>query len=228
MTRHGMRPVEKGNLSEQVYRGIRNALMEGQYKPGERVTINRLADELDVSTTPIREAIFRLVSDRALEMKVATAIHVPEIKADQLREIQTIRLLLEGKAAEIAAAKTSRDQLKRLEDIQTQFRLAAETDPLKAAYFNRQFHFALLGIADMPMLTSAVENMWVLMGPLLRVYHLEAPTRDLTSSGHDHYGVLEGLRRGDGEQARRAIQDDIRLGLNMVNCVEERALAGAR
>lgn len=87
MAQAALQPLKKRNLSETVYEEIRSALMEGRYEPGERLTITRLAKELGVSITPVREAIFRLVSDRALEMKAATAIHVPEITAAQLREI---------------------------------------------------------------------------------------------------------------------------------------------
>ena len=67
-----------------------NALVEGRYEPGEKLTIAGLAKELGVSITPVRETIFRLASEKALEMKAATAIHVPELTPDQMREIQRI------------------------------------------------------------------------------------------------------------------------------------------
>lgn len=223
MSKPKNKAINRGNLSEQVYAYVRNALMEGKYEPGERLTISGLADELGVSITPVRETIFRLVSERSLEMTTATAIHVPQISADQLREIQAIRTLLEGKAAEEAAAKITPAKLKKLEKIQASFKEAAATDPLKAAYFNREFHFALLEAADMPMLFATVESLWTLMGPLLRIYHLEAPTRVLRSDEHDHFAVLEALKTGNGVKAREAIQKDIQLGLKMVSWIEARA-----
>lgn len=228
MSKSNLQPLKKGNLSEQVYAAVRNALMDGKYEPGERLTISGLAKELEVSITPVRETIFRLVSERALEMKAATAIHVPEISADQLREIQTIRILLEGKAAEVAASKVTPKKLKQLEEIHQAFQKAASHDPLKAAYLNREFHFALLEAADMPMLFATVENMWTLMGPLLRMFHVETPVRDLTSGQHGHFEVLEGLRTKNGDLARQAIQDDIALGLNMIPWIEARTLERAR
>lgn len=228
MSKTGLQPLKNGNLSEQVYASVRNALMEGKYEPGERLTISGLAKELDVSITPVRETIFRLVSERALEMKAATAIHVPEISAEQLREIQVIRVLLEGKAAEEAASKISSAKLKKLESLHESFRKAASSDPLKAAYINREFHFALVEAAEMPMLYATVESMWTLMGPMLRIFHLETPIREMTSEGHDHFVVLEGLRRKDGDMAREAIQKDIRLSLNMLSWIEARAKQTAR
>jgi DNA-binding GntR family transcriptional regulator len=63
-----LKTIEKENLSSRVYSEIRNALMNGQYEPGERLRISALAEQLGVSITPVREAIFRLVSEQGLEM----------------------------------------------------------------------------------------------------------------------------------------------------------------
>lgn len=227
MSKSGLQPLKKGNLSEQVYTSIRNALMEGRYEPGERLTISGLANELGVSITPVREAIFRLVSDRVLEMKAATAIHVPQIDPAQLTEIQTIRHLLEGEAAAAATIRSTPALLQDLEAIQENFQRSASSDPHMAASYNRQFHFALIEAAQMPMLAATVENMWVLMGPLLRVYHQETPKRVMISSDHGHFVVLRGLREKDPEKVRQAIQEDIRLGLNMIDWIEQRALESA-
>ncbi|SDN03515.1 GntR family transcriptional regulator [Ensifer sp. YR511] len=221
------KPIDKGNLSERVYANIRNALMDGEFEPGDRLRISALADELGVSITPVREAIFRLVSDHVLEMKAATAIHVPELTADQLREIQLIRLLLEGEAASIAAQRITPKELDRLEDIQTRFQKAAATDPKKAALLNREFHFGLIGAARMPLIFNTVENMWVLMGPLLRTFHIEMPKRDLASGKHKHFDVLEGLKTRDAAKAKAAIQDDIRWGQVMIEWLERKNAANA-
>lgn len=227
MSKSELQPLNKGNLSEQVYSTIRGALMEGRYEPGEKLTISGLAKELGVSITPVREAIFRLVSDRVLEMKAATAIHVPEIGPDQLREIQIIRLLLEGEAAAIATQKRTPALLRDLENIHEKFQKSATSDPHLAAMYNRQFHFALIEASKMPMLAATVENMWVLMGPLLRVYHQETPKRIMISPDHFHFAAIRGLREGDPDKVRKAIQDDIRLGLNMIEWIEQRALKSA-
>ena len=217
-----------GNLSEQVYSRIRNALMEGRYEPGDRLRISSLASDLGVSITPVREAIFRLVSDRALEMKVATAIHVPMLTAEQLREIQLVRILLEGEAAAIAATKITKTQLSELRALQARLQKAAAVDSEKAANLNRQFHFSILAIADMPLIYATVENMWVLMGPLLRTFHIRTPLEDLTGTDHRHFGVLKGLSSKEPERARQAMQEDIRWSKYTIEWTEgrEQALVG--
>lgn len=225
MCAKSLKPLKRGNLSETVYSEIREALMEGRYQPGERLRISQLAEELEVSITPVREAIFRLVSDRALEMKAATAVHVPEMTPDQLKDIQTIRSLLEGEAAAQAAQKATPEQVAKLEKIQKDFQKAVDEGALQSAFQNRRFHFEVISIANAPLLYATVENMWVLMGPLLRIYHEETPKRQSTSEKHDHFEVIEGIRNRDSERAKRALQQDISLGLNLAKWIEARQAA---
>lgn len=198
------------NLSSRVYGRIRTALMDGEFSPGERLRIKDLSTQLGTSITPVREAIFKLVSERALEMRAATAIHVPTLGPDDLRQIQLMRMALEGAAAERACMLMTAEELDRLSKIQDAFVVAASTDAALASKLNTDFHFALLRAAQMPLVTATVENFWVMMGPLLRTFHTEIPRREISSRNHKHYQVLRALRKRDPQAARIAIQADIR------------------
>lgn len=219
------KPLDKGNLSERVYSIIRTALMDGQYQPGDRLRISALAEEFGVSITPVREAIFRLVSDHALDMKAATSIYVPELTVSQLREIQLIRHLLEGEAAGMAAERISAAELKHLEEVQTAFQAAVSTDYKQASLLNREFHFGLIAAARMPVIFKTLENMWVMMGPLLSTFHAEVPKAELASAKHKHFEVLEALRKRDSAKAKAALQADIAWGELMVEWLERKSLA---
>jgi DNA-binding GntR family transcriptional regulator len=219
------KPIDKGNLSERVYSIIRTALMDGQYQPGDRLRISALAEDFGVSITPVREAIFRLVSDHALDMKAATSIYVPELTVSQLREIQLIRHLLEGEAAGVAAQRISAAEIEHLEGIQDAFQKAVPVDYKQAALLNREFHFGLISAARMPVVSKTLENMWVIMGPLLSRFHAEVPKLELASAKHKHFEVLEGLRTRDSAKAKAALQADIAWGELMVDWLEKKAVA---
>lgn len=201
--------VDRGNLSEQVYRQLRNALLNGEFEPGQRLRISELALLLGTSITPVREAIFRLTSEQALELKTATAIHVPYIDARQLEEILTMRILLEGKAGERAASRITAAGIADLERIQRAFVEAAVDNPQLASVKNREFHFGLMQAAEMPLLQMTVENLWVKMGVMIRVFLTRVPSRQLKDNGHGHFDVIDGLKRRDGDAVCRAIQSDI-------------------
>jgi DNA-binding GntR family transcriptional regulator len=207
-----LKPIKKENLSVRVYNEIRNALINGQYEPGDRLIIGELAQELGVSITPVREAIFRLISEQGLEMQAATAVYVPYVNSEKLWEIQQIRFHLEGMAAAEAARKITRKQLDNLIALQRDFIAHTASDPKRASYLNRKFHFAILEASRMPTLQNTVEAFWVVTGPILKIFHVKTAGLDYASEQHHHEAVLAALEARDPEAAARAIQDDLMWG----------------
>lgn len=207
-----LKPVKKENLSVRVYNEIRNALINGQYEPGERLIIGELAQEMGVSITPVREAIFRLISEQGLEMQAATAVYVPYVNSEKLREIQQIRFHLEGMGAAEAAQHITRKQLDNLIALQRDFISCTSTDPKRASYLNRKFHFAILEASNKPILRNTVESFWVITGPILKVFHVKTAGLDYSQNEHRHEAVIEALEARDSEAARSAIQADLVWG----------------
>ncbi|WAP66770.1 GntR family transcriptional regulator [Jiella pelagia] len=201
--------IVRQSLSEQLYQSLRLALMNGQYEPGHRLTIAGLAEEYGTSITPVREAIFRLVSERALEMRAATSVQVPHFTTDQLLEIQAIRVELEGRAAFEAAKRVTPHQLDDLRELHGRFIAAAARDPAEASLLNRDFHFAVLRLSGMPILEGVCETMWTLIGPFLLLFHQRMPVREIASDEHKHHELLDALAARDSARSRKAIQDDI-------------------
>lgn len=218
--------VVRQSLSEQLYQSLRLALMNGQYEPGERLTISGLAEEYGTSITPVREAIFRLVSERALQMRAATSFQVPRFDTAQLLEVQAIRIELEGRAAYEAAGRITPKELDELRAIHAKFIAAAARDPAKASILNRDFHFALLRMSNMPLLMGLCENMWTLIGPLLRLFHIRMPVREIASDEHKHHELLDALAAGDQERSRKAIQEDIGWAEDLIREIGQELATG--
>jgi DNA-binding GntR family transcriptional regulator len=207
-----LKPVKKENLSVRVYNEIREALINGQYEPGERLIIGELAQALGVSITPVREAIFRLISEQGLEMQAATAVYVPYVNSAKLSEIQQIRFHLEGMGAAEAARQITPKQLENLVALQAQFISCTASDPKRASLLNRKIHFAILEASRMPILRNTVESFWVITGPILKVFHVKTSVLDYSQGQHRHEAVLDALKKRDAEAARHALQDDIAWG----------------
>ena len=105
--------ISRANLSQQIYVSIREDLINGRYEPGRRLRSAELSDELGVSITPVREAIFRLVSGGALVMQASTSVHVRTLKVDELGQIRLMRHLLEGEAAFHVSSDTQIYEVRR-------------------------------------------------------------------------------------------------------------------
>lgn len=204
--------IEKQNLSQKVYAEIRFALMNGKYQPGDRLRIAELAESLGTSITPVREAIFRLASEKALSVTAATSIEVPEPDISTVKEIQLMRRLLEGAAAERAAVIATPKEIDALQKTQEHFIKASASNAGTAAKINRDFHFGLMQVAKLPNTYAVVENLWVRMGPLLHTFHREVPKPNIYHAKHPHYKVLEGLRAKNPTATAQAVREDIDWG----------------
>jgi DNA-binding GntR family transcriptional regulator len=206
-----IKPLEYNNLSARAYASLREALVGGSFRPGERLVMQDLADRLGTSVTPVREACLRLVSEQGLEIRSGRFITVPDVDLNRYLEIRVIRLALEGLAAELAAKHASSSDLKTLEDIQRRFEKAAfGDDPKTAIEMNRKFHFGVYRLSRMNMLVSQIESMWVSMGPILKVYHEQIIAEYIGAD--EHVRVIECLSRADGPGARAALERDIVRG----------------
>jgi len=219
-------PLSRANLSTQLYEALRQGLMDGHFKPGERRYSQALAEQYGTSITPVREAIFRLASERALEVRAATSIVVPKLTPRDLREIISIRVELEGIAAHRVAEILTPQQLQEFETLNDSFTEAAAKDPELASRINRDFDFKILKLAGMPYIESICESMWTLMGPFLRTFHEEIPVRQLAGRNHKHFNLIDALKARDPAAAKQAMQDDVRWSYELV-AAQEKAAAQA-
>jgi len=196
-------------MGSQVYLILSLALIEGRLKPGERLRIRELAEEMGTSVTPVRDAILRLVQDGALIMRSARDIRVKQISLAEYLEIRDIRLELEGMAAARAAEKATPADVERLERLITENEDAIKRDELiTATGLNQRFHFEYCKIADMPILLEILRRLWLKMGPLIAEVYSDGG-RDMIDG---HYALIEAMRNKDGQAARIAVQTDILSG----------------
>ncbi|KAB0268435.1 GntR family transcriptional regulator [Microvirga brassicacearum] len=201
--------IDHNNLGEVVYQHIAEALIKGALKPGERLKIRDLAQEMGTSVTPVRDAILRLVHEGALLLKSPRDIRVPVLHQDRYLEIRMIRLKLEGLAAERAAANAKPSDIERLERlIEDNEQALARNEFARATEINQIFHFELANIAAMPILRGILQNLWLQMGPVIAAAY-EVGGRTMIEH---HYDVMDAIRRHDPVAAKNTIREDILSG----------------
>lgn len=193
------------SLVDQVYRQLAAGLLEGRYSPGQRINMRALAAAMEVSQTPVREALTRLLSEKVLVMS-GRAIEVPLIEQAHFEEIFRLRLLLEGDLAERAAPLLTPAILTEQERTQEEFDQAIERQDFKLGLkLNVQFHFAIYHAALQPISVQLIERLWLLVGPSMNLmYPALATTRSVR-----HASILDAMRSGSPQQLRRAVEYDI-------------------
>lgn len=206
-----IKPLEQGNLSARAYATLREALIGGTFGPGERIVMQDLAERLGTSVTPVREACLRLMSEQGLEVRSGRFVTVPALNLARYLEIRTIRLALEGLAAELGAGQVKPPEIDRLATVQRRFEAARVAGDNSAAIrLNREFHFGVYRLSRMDMLIRQIETLWVSMGPILKVYHEDVITDYIGAD--EHVRLIEALERRDGPGARAALERDILRG----------------
>lgn len=200
------RPISRANLSEAAYRAMRDALTEGRLRPGAALPLRPMSRRLGISVTPMREAMLRLASERALTIDARGAASVPVLQGGQVEEIRALREDLEGRAAAQAALGASAagvDGLARIND--HLIARHAARDFAEAVRANTRFHLALARLGGSPILADLVEGLWVRSGPLL--WHSGERRAPRWTPG-PHFDLLAALRAHDPDAARAAMQAD--------------------
>ena len=198
---------ERDTMRVRVYRALARGLMAGMFKPGEAVTLRTLASHLGTSAMPVREAVSRLIAERALVLLPNRSVIVPSMSRARFTELTETRQILEGAVAQAACAKATPALLRQLNDINDAMkRCVAINDFHGALGHNVAFHFTLYHAADRPVVLPLIEMLWLQAGPFLA---LSLTTPGVRWTARHHQAVLAALRSSAGPMARRAIEADI-------------------
>jgi DNA-binding GntR family transcriptional regulator len=216
-------PLQRQTLSGDVYEQIKELLMSGKMMPGQPLSLRSTASALGVSVMPVREATQRLVAEKALEIGPGRIIRVPMMTVSQFRETTSIRINLEGFAAEQACLRMNARHLAEIEALDAMFNdeLAQDNpDGTRLISINKDLHFAIYKASEMPILLQLIEILWLRIGPILN-YDLRSGSKRLearTISDHrtrlvktlNHHGqFVEAIRAGNAEDAKAALRRDI-------------------
>jgi DNA-binding GntR family transcriptional regulator len=212
---HEVVETPRETVHGRVYRVLKEALITGQYQPGQAISIRFLAEQFDVSTTPVREVLKRLESDYALVKGSNRALMVPQLSIGELKDLSSIRIAIEGLATEMASSRITPQELDQVswlcQEMEAALQAAATDRYLK---LNWEFHRTVYAAAKTGLTLGIIENLWLRAGPYLRLPVLAASQTgrhvDRRYSMQCHHACLDGLLNGNAEQARQAIEDDIR------------------
>ncbi|QOZ23907.1 GntR family transcriptional regulator [Bradyrhizobium sp. CCBAU 51753] len=205
-------PIDRqASLGELAYSSLKDSIISGQFVPGRKLTVRSVAQALGVSTTPVRDAIVRLVAEGALVNLGPKTVVVPVLTIATLDEVTKIRLALEGLAAFEGAAHIKDRDISFLEEAQNRLTDAMDkaqyTDVLRA---NKAFHFRLYAASEMPRLVTLIESQWLRIGPSMNDLYPEFAIHRRGVTNHQR--VISGLKRRDGTVVRTAIEKDVHDG----------------
>ena len=209
------RPIEATPLAhDRVYRRLRSRVMYGDLPPGQALTLRGIGKEYEVSMTPAREAVRRLVAEGAFTMSASGRISTPELSNERIEELAALRALIEVELASRAMPRAHLALIERLQTINNAVGEAvSQRDAVSYIRTNLEFHRTLYLRAQAPAMLAMTETVWLQMGPTMRALYGRLRR---TEPPQYHRLIIAALRAGDEPGLRIAVRSDVTQGLRML------------
>jgi DNA-binding GntR family transcriptional regulator len=196
-------PEAPGNLTlaSRIAELLKRDIVTGRLRSGQKLVEKDLAAACDVSRTPLREALARLVNDGLAVSIPYRGIFVREVSRDELKAIYELRTAIEGLAAQLAAERADPAQLDQLASLLAAMdRQTTGDEASELKLLNERFHRLIAVAAGNPLLPRQMDDIWSRVS-LARTSAWSATGRGETSRD-EHHAIYEAIRRRDGSAAR--------------------------
>jgi len=195
-------------LRDIVFQSLREAIINGNLKPGERVMEVQLAEKLGVSRTPVREAIRKLELEGLLIMIPRKGAYVADVSLKDIIEVLEIRASLEGLAAALAAEKATDEEIQLMKVKSHEFSECVKKEDVKGMIQkDSEFHDIILSSAKNKRLNTIIEGLREQVQRFRVVYFTEINKSEYVSQ--EHLRVFEAIADRDSEKARKYAQQHI-------------------
>lgn len=213
--------VIRPNSAERAYEVIRSAIIEGRYRPGQRIIEQRIGEEHDLSRTPVREALRILEAEGLVISERNRGAIVRPVSAKDIGDLYELRSRLESLAAERAAERATPEDVASLDEAIAQFDLAIPLTPsadveqiraLNAA--NSAFHGTLLRMADHTRLSQLLVRTVDI--PLVFRAFLVFDRDERVRSNQFHRYIRDAVAIGDAKRAGVLMSEHIFMGRDVL------------
>ncbi|WP_259062883.1 GntR family transcriptional regulator [Microbacterium sp. AK031] len=197
-----------------AYSELRRLILTGELPPGVRLSQDELADSMDMSITPLREAIRQLGSEGLVVMAAHRDVRVSEVSADEARQLLQVRLALEPYATRLAAEHRTDESLSIMSTAAERLLPVNRQSGEEAIQAHRAFHRAVYVASGNRVMTRMLDEVWDKSDRYRRL-GLSLPegdsprTRDLKQ----HHEILSVVTSGDGAGAERLARTHVEQSL---------------
>lgn len=200
-------PLRRATTADLAVDALRNMIVDGRLKPGERINEVRLAGQLGVSRTPVREALNRLSAEHAVAGTPNFGYVVRPLTLEEFEQAYDIRPILDPEALRLAGIP-SKQQLQQLVTIGKQ--LEAERDPYGVLMLDEAWHRELLAACPNRILLQIIDSI------ILRTRRYELAlmreAKSMERALEDHNRIIAALRKGDLNAACAALKQNMQSG----------------
>lgn len=195
-------------VTEWVYERLRQGILAGEFKPGERMRQSAVAERFEVSQTPVREALARLASDGLIELQPRRGAVVNSLSPREIEEIYELRRVLDPYVARRAATEASDADLRR---IAAAAEACAEEglDAVELFDRNRSFHRAIYEACGNNRMIQLFETLWDSVTAIRMFEVYVSDPEELGRMNSEHAAITAALLERDADAAERLVREHI-------------------
>ncbi len=146
-------------LKSHIFQSLRDAIVSGRYRPGDRLNESKIAREFGISRIPVREALMQLQEHGLVMNHERRGMFVTRLSEEDVQRINSLRVVLEAEALKLCRLKISKKDAARLTDIVTRMEAWTELTEMDAAALDLEFHRTLWEATGNPYLTKALDSL---------------------------------------------------------------------
>jgi GntR family transcriptional regulator, rspAB operon transcriptional repressor len=192
--------ISKESVGDAVYQMLRQSILDQTFLPGQRLQLDELAEKLDVSATPIKDAVNRLASEGLIDVRARSGTFVSSISVDDLAEALEVRCALESHSALTAAQRATEKDIAKLTSLVEVMRapILNNEDRVHHEQQNREFHQRIVELSGNRKLIDLYNGLNTHI-TMARVHHTSEAWRGrLDQEMREHEEILQHLKARSG------------------------------
>lgn len=191
-------PIQHQQLSELVLVRIRESITSGAYAPGDRLVEGRIAEDLNVSRVPVREALRALAAEGLVEVRPRHGAVVASLEPSSAREMVQIRATLEGLNARLAAEHCTPELAAKIEQVLDEGKARVNKGETAGLLdLNARFHDLLYAAGANSMLTDLMRS----LRDRTRMLFVNSNDEEIRMTWEEHAAILRAVQSGDAALA---------------------------
>ncbi len=216
-------PVSVLTLQETVYKELYRAIVSGRVRPGARLTVAQIAEEMKVSPITVREALLKLEGAGFITSQRKRGFTVNELSINNVKEIYEMRMLLDVMAAEKACARRGPETVEKLKFLMNEYELCSRRRDRESLYeVHNEFHQCLYQDCHQPMVLNVIKLLMEKLSPYLTMVISEYEDLDPKIGIRYHRKMMEAMVEQDPVKLCKWLKSDFRVAVKRL----EKFLAG--
>lgn len=191
---------ERTSAKQKVYDTVKDWIIEGQFKPGEKISDIEIADYFKISRTPVREAFQLLEAQKLVISYPGKATIVTELETDSIEKWYLPMAMLQQLAITLAVEKITPEHISRLRTLSSEFAecVKEQSKPMPILKADKAFHSCILDVAGNEYISDFCDVLWIHIQRLEYGFFRDKPLED---SIEEHEKIIQALEMKDGYSA---------------------------